>query len=172
MEQRVLAQWQLKRVWAGQTGGYERLKRAFPAETGATHPERMARCFLDDCAHELSLDRLSRHYTRLANIFHKAARKLDLLRDRRRKRLSRPRVVSPAGEEALYGAPETASPSPASEPLAAPASVRPGPTAGADRDPPPLRRQRRASRGRAWGRRPARGVAASGRRAARIFLDG
>jgi hypothetical protein len=120
VEQMVLAQWQLKRVWATQTGVYERFEQQVPAEAGATHPERLAQCFLDDCAHELALDRLSRHYVRLVNIYHKAARKLDLLRDQRRKRLSRPLGVPFADEEVRYAAPQPAPPAPAAESLAAP----------------------------------------------------
>jgi hypothetical protein len=167
VEQMVLAQWQLKRVWATQTGVYERFERMEPAE-GESHPERLAQCFLDDCAHEQALDRLSRHYVRLVNIYHKAARKLDLLRDQRRKRLSRPQGVPFAEEEVLYAAPPPAPPAPASEPLAAPQPPAPATVAeraetaatpsidersgenadrggaagncadvGADRDPPP-----------------------------------
>jgi hypothetical protein len=130
VEQMVLAQWQLKRVWATQTGVYERFEREVPAEVGATHPERLAQCFLDDCADELALDRLSRHYVRLVNIYHKASRKLDLLRDQRRKRLSRPLGVPFADEEVLYAAPPPGAPAQASEPLAAPQHPAPAPVVG------------------------------------------
>jgi hypothetical protein len=110
VEQMVLAQWQLKRVWATQTGVYERFEQAFPAEGGASHPERLAQCFLDDCAHGQALDRLSRHVTRLVNVYHKASRKLELLRDQRRKLLSRPKGVPYAGEPVVYAPPEPVAP--------------------------------------------------------------
>jgi hypothetical protein len=124
-EQMVVAQWRLKRLWATQTGVYELFEQICPAEAGETHPLRLADCFSDDCANERELDKLSLHEVRLVNIFHRCGRRLDLLRDQRRKRFSRPESGPFAEEEVLYATPPPAAP--ASEPLAVPQPPAPPP---------------------------------------------
>jgi hypothetical protein len=106
VEQMVIAQWRLKRLWATQTGVYERFERQHPALEGGSHPERLAGCFGEDCAHERELDKLSLHEVRLVNIFHRCGRRLDLLRDQRRKMFSRPKGRPFPGLEVSYAAPE------------------------------------------------------------------
>jgi hypothetical protein len=141
VEQMVVAQWRLKRVWATQTGVYERFEREFPAGEGDSHPERLADCFADDCAHQRELDKLSLHEVRLVNIFQRCGRRLDLLRDQRRKQFARPKDRPFPGEEVYYAEPEAApqpaviTPAPAPvEPVTTPSNDAPS-GENADRGP-------------------------------------
>jgi hypothetical protein len=123
VEQMVVAQWRLKRLWATQTGVYERFEREYPAVPGDSHPRRLADCFSDDCANERELDKLSLHEVRLVNIFHRCGRRLDLLREQRRKQFSRPKGRPYPGEPLYYGEPGAFEPAP--PPAAAPIMERP-----------------------------------------------
>jgi hypothetical protein len=145
VEQMVVAQWRLKRLWATQTGMYERFEQNTPPQAGDSHPLRLADCFSDDCAHERELDKLSLHEVRLVNIFHRCGRRLDLLRDQRRKQFSRPKGRPFPGEEVFYGQPDAAR-APAAQPPASSPGVEVRETAAtpspdtasgenADRDP-------------------------------------
>jgi hypothetical protein len=138
VEQMAVAQWRLKRVWATQTGVYERFERDYPADAGDSHPERLADCFADDCAHERELDKLSLHEVRLVNIFHKCGRRLDLLRDQRRKQFSRPKDRPFPGEEVYYAEPEptpqSAQSTPAPEPAEPDATPSSDATSGENAD--------------------------------------
>ncbi len=87
VDQMILAQWKLKRLWAAQTGVYLRHERQQPADPAASYPEWVAACVQDDNAHTGDLHRLSLEEVRLVNIFHKAYRQFDLLAGMRRKRL-------------------------------------------------------------------------------------
>jgi hypothetical protein len=84
-EQMAVAQWQLWRVWQMRTGTYQRLLRGNPGAPGESMNERLGACFLYDCTGARGLDRLSMHEVRLVNLFHKCGKRLDVLREQRRR---------------------------------------------------------------------------------------
>ena len=83
-EQMVMAQWQLRRLWATQTGVYLAFDAAYPS-AGESHPQRLAETFAWDSADAHTLDRMSLHQVRLVNLFNRCGRRLDALREQARR---------------------------------------------------------------------------------------
>jgi len=87
VDQLVNSQWQLRRLWAGQSGIYAQHEQVHPPEADAPFPERVAAVRHADFAAESEIYRLTVEAQRLMNMFHKALRKLELHQDLRVKRL-------------------------------------------------------------------------------------
>jgi hypothetical protein len=86
VELMAMAQWKLRRVWAMEAGVY----RAFDGKTPQANEDPcvwLAQCMAADLAGQRVLDRMSLHETRLSNQLLRCGKRLDVLRDQRRKGL-------------------------------------------------------------------------------------